>query len=327
MPEHTTTERRPVAGTVAVLASVSVWGGITVVARLVDDIDGLVLGFHRLWVGALATLIVFHATGRRLTLDALRVSLAGGLAFALDLVLFFSALKHTTIANATVVGALQPALVLLIAGPLFGEAVTKRIVLWSFVAIAGVAVVVYGSTGAPVWSPAGDLMAIGSLFAWTGYFVASKQARRTLPPFDYLTAMLVVATVVVAPVALLSGQRLDPGSLGDWGWIVALAVGSGGVGHLLVNWAHEHVDLTVMSLLTLAVPVVAVISAAVFLNEPFGAVQAVGMAIVLLALTVVARQSAHENGGRRAAAGLTISAMTRLSQRVKRPARGPEGFS
>ena len=68
-------------------------------------------------------------------------------------------------------------------------------------------------------------------------------------------------------------------------------IGSGGVGHLLVNWAHEHIDLSVMSLLTLAVPVVAVISAAVFLDESIVWQQVVGMAVVLVALGVVALQT------------------------------------
>jgi drug/metabolite transporter (DMT)-like permease len=285
--------RRPAAGTAAVLVAVSVWGGVAVVARLVDDVDGLVLGFHRLWIGALATLTVFYATGRRLTPRTLRLAVPGGVAFAVDIVLFFSALKHTTIANATIVGALQPALVLLVAGRLFGERVTPRLVIWSAVGIAGVGLVVYGSTGAPSWSPVGDLLAVGALFAWTGYFIASKQVRREIAPFEYLTAMLVIATAIVAPLALLSGNRLDPGGAGEWAWIVALAVGSGGVGHLLVNWAHEHVDLAVMSLLTLAVPVVAVVSAAIFLDEPIEWAQVAGMAVVVVALGVVALDSAR----------------------------------
>ena len=291
----TVTERRPVAGTVAVLVAVVVWGAVTIVARFVEELDGLALGFHRLWMGTLLTLVVLYATGRRLTPTIFRLSLWGGLAFGVDIVLFFSALKETTVANATVVGALQPAIVLLIAGRLFGEPATKRVVVWSGVAIAGVAVVVYGSSGAPTWSLTGDLLAIGALFAWTGYFVASKQARRYVAPFEYLTAMLVIATATVAPVALLSGHRLDAGPAGDWMWIAALAVGSGGIGHLLINWAHAHVDLAVMSLLTLAVPVMAVIAASIFLDEPIGLAQVVGMAIVIAALAVVSvPQRRHE---------------------------------
>src|SRR5688572_22661016 len=280
--------RRPVAGTLAVLLAVTMWGGMAVVIRKIDEIDGLVVGFHRLWIGAVATVAIFYATGRRLRASSFRLSLVGGLAFGLDIVLFFTALKNTTVANATVVGALQPALVLLIAGPMFGEVATIGLVSWSLAAIAGVAVVVYGSSGAPLWSPMGDLLAIGALLAWTVYFVASKRVSGRIAPFEYLTAMLVIAAAVVTPVALLSGQRIEPGGPAQWAWIAALAVGSGGVGHLLVNWAHPHVDLSVMSLLTLAIPVVAVISAAIFLDESIEWIQVLGMAIVLTAVGVVA---------------------------------------
>jgi len=283
--------KRPVAGAGAVLFAVVVWGGVAVVAKLVDDIDGLVLGFHRLWIASAVTTAVFAATGGRLSWRLLRLSLWGGIAFGLDIVLFFSALKHTTVANATVIGALQPALVLLIAGRLFGERITAAIVTWSMIAIGGVIVVMYGSSGTPVWSLTGDLLAFGALLAWTGYFVASKQVRRQLKSFEYLTGMVIVATVAVAPIALLSGQRLEPGGLDGWAWITLLAVGSGGFGHLLINWAHDHIDLSVMSLLTLAVPVVAVISAAIFLDEEIVFTQVAGMAIVVLALGVVVLRS------------------------------------
>ncbi|MEY2451358.1 MAG: hypothetical protein QOD92_932 [Acidimicrobiaceae bacterium] len=289
--------QRPVAGTVAVLFAVSVWGGMAVVIRKVDQIDGLVVGFHRLWIGALATLVVFYATGRRLSLRSFRLSLLGGLAFGADIVLFFSALKNTTVANATVVGALQPALVLLVAGPMFGEVVTAAIITWSAVAIAGVVIVVYGSSGAHVWSITGDLLAIAALLAWTVYFIASKRVSGKISPFEYLTAMLVIGSLVVAPVALLSGQRLEPGGAGQWAWIAALAIGSGGVGHLLVNWAHAHIDLAVMSLLTLAVPVVAVISAAIFLDESIEWVQVFGMAVVLAAVGMVAVRTTRTSVG------------------------------
>lgn len=286
--------RRPVAGTVAVLVAVSVWGAVAVVTRFVDQINGLVLAFHRLWIGAVATLVVFYATGRRLSWRTLRLAIPGGLAFGGDIVLFFSALRLTTVANATVVGALQPALVMLVAGRLFGEPVTVGIVGWSVAAMVGVAVVVYGSSGAPVWSVTGDLLAVGALFSWTIYFVVSKQVRRELAPFEYLTAMLIVATVAIAPIAVIFGGALDPGGLHNWAWICLLAIGSGGIGHLLVNWAHDHVDLTVMSLLTLAVPVFAVASAAVFVGEGVTWVQVLGMAIVIGALAVVAVSAARE---------------------------------
>ena len=86
----------------AVLFAVSVWGGMAVVIRVLDQVDGLVLGFHRLWIGAVATIAVFYATGRRLTLRTIKLSAMGGLAFGTDIVLFYSAVKHTTATGHTV---------------------------------------------------------------------------------------------------------------------------------------------------------------------------------------------------------------------------------
>lgn len=64
--------RRPGAGAAAVLVAVSVWGAAAVITRVVDQVNGLVLAFHRLWIGAVVTLIVFYASGRRLTWTTLR---------------------------------------------------------------------------------------------------------------------------------------------------------------------------------------------------------------------------------------------------------------
>ena len=61
-----------------------------------------------------------------------------------------------------------------------------------------------------------------------------------------------------------------------------------GTGHLLMNWAHRHVRLTVASMAELLAPPVSMIGAVIFVDEPIGrATQAVGGAVVLAALAAV----------------------------------------
>jgi drug/metabolite transporter (DMT)-like permease len=295
------------AGIAAILVAVVAWGATTVIPPSIESVGGIAISFHRLWMFAVGATVILLLRGGRLSLRLLRLSLAGGLAFGLDVILFFSALKHTTVANATVVGALQPVLVFCFVGPLFGERVRARTVVWSGVAIAGVALVVFGSTDVPSWSPFGDLLAVAALFAFTWYFVASKQARTQLASFEYLTGMTVVAAVALVPVALLSGQRLAISSGGDWLLIALLGIVSGGIGHLAVNWAHAHVDLSLLSLLMLGIPVVAALSAAVFLDQPVTLGQGLGMAVVVFALgMVVAREPAPVPPGPAAPASLDV---------------------
>ena len=101
--------------------------------------------FWRLWLGAALMLAVLAVTGRRPSRADIRASIPGGVLFGLNLVLFFSAIKATSIADVLVIGALQPALVLLVAGRLFGEHVDRAELAWIAVSVLGVVVFVLGS--------------------------------------------------------------------------------------------------------------------------------------------------------------------------------------
>jgi drug/metabolite transporter (DMT)-like permease len=283
-----TTVPRPLAGTVAAATGVILWGCLVPLAKAADNVNGIVLGFHRLWIGAGAVLLVFYLTGGRLSRATLRTSFWGGVLFGLDIIFFFSALKLTTVANATVVGALQPALLLYVGARWFGERVNASLIGLTVVAIGGAVLVGIGSasSGSDDWSLLGDICALLALASWTGYFIASKRARETLSSLEYLGAFLLVATLVVLPFALVAPGPFDPGAEG-WLVVLVVAVLSGGVGHFLMNWAHPHIPLYLASLLTLAVPVMSTTVAALFLDESVNLLQVAGMSVVLVAVGMV----------------------------------------
>lgn len=244
------------------------------------DAPGLSLAFMSRFAGGLVLLGALLLSGRRPTKRMFRLSALGGLAFGVDAALIFSALKLTTVANATIISALQPALLLAVVGPLFGETVTGHRVLWTIVATGGVGLVVFGSTATPIWSPTGDLLAVGALFAWSGYWVASKHARRQLPTLEYQAAMMLLASAVLVPIVLLFDQPLATINRDMW-WGVALLVGVSVLSQLMLNWSHASTPLSVSSLMSLAIPVISISAAAVILSEPIFGAQVVGMAFAL----------------------------------------------
>ncbi len=288
---------RTTAGIVATGVAVTIWGGASVLVKSIDGIDGVGISFYRLLFGTVLLTAMYMGTGGRFSRRMLWLCIPGGIAFGLDILLFFSALRETSTANATVIGALQPILLLPIGIRMFGESVDRKVIAFSFVAVAGTAVVVFGGSGLPQWSPYGDLLATGALFTWTAYFVASKSARKELGALQYFTGLTVVALVVVAPYTFVSGADISPGDASDWMAIIAVTVFSGALGHVLLNWSHGHVPLQVMSLLTLLVPVVATTGAVLFLDEPVDGLQWIGMAVVLASLAEVARQTSHADSG------------------------------
>ena len=86
-----------------------------------SHLTALAFAFYRLWLGAAVMLVAVRLTGRRLTLLTFRRAAIGGVLFGANLCFFFSALKLTSVADVLIVAALQPALTLTVAGPLFGD--------------------------------------------------------------------------------------------------------------------------------------------------------------------------------------------------------------
>ena len=264
------------------------WGTGNVLVKYIR-LDGMALAFNRLWLGSVLFGILLTARGGRITWSSLRIAAPGGIAFALDLSLFFTAIKHTSVADASIITALQPALLFLVAGRLFGEKVHAAIVGWTLVAIVGVTVAVLASASGAGRTVEGDLIALASLVAWAWYFVASKQARQQLGALEYQAALSVVAAVMVTPLALVSSHHLVIRDGSTIGWVVVMVLVPGG-GHLIMNWAHEYAPITLVSMVTLGIPVIATIGAAVALGEAVTLIQAAGMALVIVALAMVLRR-------------------------------------
>jgi drug/metabolite transporter (DMT)-like permease len=217
------------------------------------------------------------------------------LAFAADLVLYFSAVQITSITNATVIGALQPLLVLGVASRLFGERPQLAEVVWGAVAVAGTAVVVLGGDGGGANSTNGDLLAVGALLAWTGYFIFTKSARQELSALEYLTGMAIVAAAAVTPIPVVVPGTIAATNASGWLTIGFITLVNGLFGHYLMSYAHGHVNLLTVSLLTLATPVLAAGAAAVWIDEPLTVVQVAGMAVVLGALAMVSWNTARRS--------------------------------
>ncbi|MFL5799407.1 MAG: DMT family transporter [Actinomycetota bacterium] len=285
------------AGIAAVAGPVIGWSFANTIVK-VTRVPVVEFTFWRLWMGAAVMLAVTAAARRRITWSIVRRSAPAGALFAANLLFFFAALRHTGVVDVLLIAALQPALVFVVAGPLFGERPTRREIGWSVVSVLGVAVAVLGSSGNAVWSLEGDLLAVGSLLVWTAYFLISKRVRQDVQAVEYMTTVTVVAAVLVTPVAIGAGQGFADFRAADWMWLVLFVAAAQG-GHLLLAWAHRQVDVTLSSLLILGEPVVSAVAALVVLGEPLTALQVAGGAIAVGAVGAIVWRAARGHPGDR----------------------------
>ena len=160
---------------------------------------------------------------------------------------------------------------------------TGRDIACVAVAIAGVAIVILGSTGRAGLESGGRLLALLAVLTFTAYFLLTKRVRARGGTLDYMTV-----------VHLVAGDRGDAGrssairrscglSTRD---IADRAVFRAGVGDggSWCRWAHRYVDVSVSSLMLLGVPVVAAVAAWAMLDEALTPVQIAGGVITLLAI-------------------------------------------
>ena len=265
------------------------WALSNVIVRIAHT-SAVQFAFWRLWMGAAVMIGVCAVARRRLSWTKVRASALAGLLFGVNIVLFFAALKDTSVADVLVISALAPGLVLLAAGPMFGERVARKELVLLLVSVAGVVVFVLGSRETPAWSLRGDLFALGALLVFTGYFLLSKRIRQRVPAVEYMTTVTVVAAILMTPVAFVSGTRIGGLRLQDWGWL-AVFVSTAQGGHILLAWAHRQVDATVSSLLLLGEVPLTAVAAFVFLGQPVTWLMAVGGVIALGSLGMIVRRA------------------------------------
>lgn len=276
-------------GVGATVTAVVLWGFGPNLAKLMD-VGGLTVAFHRMWLAAVVLVLILAVRRQRPAAGDLRPSLLAGLLFGLNACFFFNAVKLTSVADATLIASLSPVMILVVAGPLFGEKVSIGDALWTLGSIAGVALVVLGSSSTAAWSLQGDLLAVASLFAWTAYFLMSKWARGFVGALDFQAGVAIGATPVVGVALWLFGGGDAAWTGGDMVLLVLLVAGPGIGGHLLMAWAHKYVDVSASSVIVVAQPVGATAVAAVLVDEPISLLQAAGGVIVIASILAVVRR-------------------------------------
>lgn len=250
------------------------------------QLPGLVVGFHRCWMGALFTIALLYLKGERISWRIIRHATPGGVTFALNIATFFVAVKRTSVANASVIASMQPLFLMLIVNRVFGERPRAAHWVYSAAAMVGVVLVVRGSTNAKTGDWFGDFLAFIAMLLFCAYYLTSKRARATLTTFEYQTGLLIVATVVMLPIVLVSGDSLRVERGGDWFWLFMMVL-LPGTGHLLVNYAFAHIPLVVPSVMNLFVPAGATLLAWLLVDERLVPVQVIGVVIVVSALAVM----------------------------------------
>ncbi len=268
------------------------WGAGPVITKLAT-VPPLLGVLFRFGLSVPVLMVALKFRGDRLTLQLLRTTALPGMAFGINLIFVFATVQEATVAVLAVGVALQPALILLVVGPMFDERPTLVHILWTLVGVAGAAAVILGAGDELRASGLGVLLAFMAMLTFSVYFVLTRLARSTtnVDPFQWMAGINIWAFLVAVPPALVLIRGDDVAQVDRWDlfWLAVLAYLTGVIGHVVMSWVHGYVEAARSSLAILGMHVVAVSLAWPVHDEPVTATQMVGGLVVLSAVAAVLR--------------------------------------
>jgi drug/metabolite transporter (DMT)-like permease len=218
-----------------------------------------------------------------------------GVFFAADLAVWHQSIRFTSVANSTLLANLAPVFVTIGSVWLFGDRINARFVGGLVLALVGSLLLVASSYTISEQSVFGDLLGMTTALFYAGYLLTVSRVRRDTSTVELMWWSTLACTIVLLPVVIATGETLWPQSARGWAVLIGLALISQVAGQGLIAWAMAHLPAAFSSVSLLVQPVAAAIFAWVLLSEPFGALQALGGAVVLAGIVICRLASSRES--------------------------------
>lgn len=271
-----------------------IWGGSFFFAHIaVAEIEPLMLVLLRVGIAAVALHLYLLVRGPsfRLALPHWRLFVA--LALTNNVVPFSLIFAGQTVLGAglsAVLNATTPFWTVIAANVLTSdEKLTWNKLAGVLAGIAGTAVMVgpglLAGAGGPVWP---KFALVGAAVSYALALIVARRLKGVPTPI-VATGQLTVSTVIMVPVALLAADAasLLSVSSGVWAAVLGIALVSTAYGYLLYFTLIERAGATNASLVTLIVPVSAILLGAVFLGERLEMFEIGGMALIGIGLITI----------------------------------------
>lgn len=261
------------------------WGSATTATKFaLDGFGPVTMLFVKLAAAAGVLWVVMLARGRRPTGGTARFALLGLFEPALAYAGLTLGLPYTTASNASLIGATEPVLVLILAALFLKEHLRGRSLLGLAVAVLGVIAREGGHLGSGLGI--GDLIVAGGSAAAAIYVLLARKVASTVDTLTMTTYQFTYAAAFTLPPAAIQwalGNEALPTTVALPYWLAAITVG--GVffagSFMLYNHAITMVPAGLAGMALNLVPLFGVLTAVGFLGETLTQWHLIGMAGIL----------------------------------------------
>ena len=283
----------------------ALWAGNFIVVKgAVDILPPVGFTFLRYLVASTTVLALLRWRTGSISLprsDFLRICILGVVGFGCYQILWSVGLQSISAGDSALLIAMTPVFTAVLAALTGADSLSPLRLAGALLSFAGVAVVIESGPGFDLTaSLVGDLLTLSAAMCWAIYTAFGANVLRRHSPLKTTTWAVVAGTVFLAPLGI--GQLLSSGIEG--GLEAAIASGvlaaavlailysgtmAAGVANVVIFHAIKLVGPTRITALQSLVPAMAVVLAAIFLNEPIRPGQIVGGVIILAGVAILRR--------------------------------------
>jgi drug/metabolite transporter (DMT)-like permease len=260
--------------------------------------DPLSLACFRIELAAIIMLPIYFSRRQRAALrlrDLWPFAYLGFWGVVVNQGLFTVGLNYTTSDHSAVIIAVGPIIILLLARIMKLEAVTPAKILGMAVAFAGV-FLLEAENGSPVHSPflVGDLITLSGTMGFALYTVLGKKVAGQYDAIAMNTFNCVAAAIMLLPLTVRQGMRLDWRAVGWPGWLgmIYMAAASSVAAYTLFYWVLRYMTASRVAAISYFQPVAVILLSVAFLNDHPTRNLLLGTALVLLGVYLAERGTA-----------------------------------
>jgi drug/metabolite transporter (DMT)-like permease len=216
--------------------------------------------------------------------------MVGSLFFAIDLVLWNSAILLTSAATATLLANNAPLWVGLISLIIFKEKLPMK--FWTGLAISliGLNILIGWQAWKTMTFNQGDLMSLLASFFYALYILFTVDVRKRVDTITFMTFSVVFMVLVVFAANIITGQPFSGFNTQTWVALAGMGLISHFGGWLAINYALGHLKGANVSVTLLAQAVVTAILGIFILGEFLSVRQIAGGLLVLAGIYFVNRR-------------------------------------
>ncbi len=220
------------------------------------SVHPVLLASYRLFVAAVALTPMLwrdvRRSGRPLSSSDLRTALVPGVLLGLHFISWIIGARMTPAVNASLIVNLVPIVMPLVLIPVARERITRREVVGTVTATAGLLLLSGGDLNVSLQHFWGDVTCFVSMLFFTCYLALARRNRHVASVFVYLVPLYTVAGVFCLLVALFFVNPLTQTySLREVRLVIGLGLIPTVFGHSILNYAMKHLRGQVVAIVNM----------------------------------------------------------------------------